>query len=138
MKLVLPAVALLCLATGASAQQSNPPATGGGAGGLLGGILGGGLPNVASTSAGNAAGLLGYCIENNVLGGAGATSVLERLAGRRGVANSPGYEAGQQGQVQTGNGRALSLDNVKGQVKTQVCNLVLRRAQSFLPGGAAR
>lgn len=138
MKLILPAVALLCLATGASAQQSDQPATRGGAGGLLGGILGGGLPNVASTSASNAAGLLGYCIENNVLGGAGADSVLDRLTGRQGVTGSPGYEAGRQGQVQTGNGRALSLDGVKGQVKTQLCNLVLRRAQSFLPGGAAR
>lgn len=138
MKTIIPAAMLLSLAAAAPAQQSSPPAAGGQAGGLLGGLLGGGLPNVASTSAGNAAGLLSYCVKNNVLGGGGASSVLDRLAGRQGVTGSPGYTAGQRGQVQTGEGRALSLDGVKGQVKTQLCNLVLRRAQSFLPGGALR
>ena len=103
-------------------------------GGGLGALLGGALPNVASTSAGNAAGVLGYCVKNNLLSGANATSVLGTLAGRAGVAGSPGYLAGQSGLLQTGQPDAapLSLDGLRGQLKTQVCNLVLRRAKTFL------
>ncbi len=120
--------ALLCgvMMTGTATAQT-------GAGGLggLGGLLGGALPNVASASAGNAAGLLGYCIKNNVLGGNGAASVLGKLTGKQGVAASPGFEAGRQGELQAGD-TALSLDSLKGRVKTQVCSMVLKRAQSFL------
>ncbi len=146
-KSIIAAVALAGLATGASAQ-TNPSA--GGFGGL-GGLLGGGIPNIASVGAGNAAGLLGYCLKNNLLGaagavpgapmrgtatpparGTGAQAILERLTGRQGVAASPGFAAGQAGRVQTGGGQALSLDSLRGQVKSQVCNVVLKRAQSFL------
>jgi len=140
-------VAAAGLAASASAQTSTPS---GGLGGL-GGLLGGAVPNVASVGAGNAAGLLGYCLKNNLLGAAqaatgttgtagkapaapatGAQSILERLTGRQGVATSPGFAAGQAGQVQTGAGQALSLDNLRGQVRTRVCGAVLNRAKSFL------
>lgn len=139
-------VAIAALAGGASAQST---ASSGGLGGLRG-LLGGSLPNVASVGAGNAAGLLGYCLKNNLLGAAGAAGaatgtttgaaaqptgaqlILQRLTGRQGVATSPGFAAGQAGQVQTGAGHALSLDSLRGQVKTRVCSAVLSRAKSFL------
>ena len=154
-------VAAFALTTSASAQtsapQSAPAQNGLGGLGGLGGLLGGALPSVGSIGAGNAAGLLGYCLKNNLLGqggalGAltggrtaapragsstkapvtGAQSVLQRLTGRQGVQTSPGYVAGQEGEVQTPNGQAFSLDDLGGQVKTRMCSIVLNRAKSFL------
>ena len=143
-----------------TAQQAASAAqTGvGGIGGLggLGSLLGGALPNVGSVGAGNAAGLLGYCLKNNLLGqggalgalaggrnapragsttkapATGAQSILQRLTGRQGVQTSPGYAAGQDGEVQAPNGQAFSLDGLGGQVKTRMCSIVLNRAKSFL------
>ena len=45
---------------------------------------------------------------------------------------SPGYAAGQEGEVQAPNGQAYSLDDLGGQVKTRMCSIVLNRAKSFL------
>ncbi|MCP3734802.1 DUF2501 domain-containing protein [Sphingomonas sp. RP10(2022)] len=106
--------------------------------GQVGGLLGGGgaLPQVGTIGAGNAAGLLGYCVRNKLLGATGgqtgAAGVLGRLTGQKDVRTLPGYQAGQAGQVQAANGQTLSLDGLRGQVKNQVCNLVLNRARAFL------
>jgi len=140
MKHVLLALTLggLVAAPVAAQQATVPPAAtparGGGLAGLLGegGLLGGGgLPNIASAGAGNAAGLLGYCIKNNLVAGNGAAGILGQLTGKRGVTASPGFEAGQRGQVQTGD-NAFSLAGVQDRVKTQLCGMVLKRARSFL------
>jgi hypothetical protein len=144
MKTIL-AAALILAPTLASAQTADPaPATtqrGGGLLGQMGGLLGGGggagaLPRIGSIGAGNAAGLLGYCVKNRLLGTGGGTSgaagVLGRLTGQQDVQSQPGYAAGQAGQVQAPGGQALSLDGLRGQVKNQVCNLVLNRAKAFL------
>ncbi len=153
-------VAAFVLSTTASAQttapQSAPTQSGLSSLGDLGGLLGGALPNVGSIGAGNAAGLLGYCLKNNLLGqggalgaltggrntsragsttkapATGAQSILQRLTGRQGVQTSPGYAAGQDGEVQAPNGQAFSLDDLGGQVKTRMCSIVLNRAKSFL------
>lgn len=61
-KIVL--VAGLALGTAAAAE---PPQTGTTPAGDLAGPLRGGLPNVGAASAGNAAGLLGYGVKNDVL-----------------------------------------------------------------------
>lgn len=115
------------------------PATTARSGGLLGqagGLLGGGLPQVGTIGAGNAAGLLGYCVRNKLLGATGgqtgAAGVLGRLTGQKDVTTLPGYQAGQTGQVQAANGQTLSIDPLRGQIKTQLCNLILNRARSFL------
>ncbi len=156
-KTAIALVAAFALATSASAQTSAPGSASTQNGlGDLGGLLGGALPNVGSIGAGNAAGLLGYCLKNNLLGqggalGAlaggryapragsttrapttGAQSILQRLTGRQGVQTSPGYAAGQDGEVQAPNGQAFSLDDLGGQVKTRMCSIVLNRAKSFL------
>ena len=122
----------------AAQQATTPPAAtparSGGLAGLLGegGLLGGGgLPNIASAGAGNAAGLLGYCIKNKLVAGNGAAGILGQLTGKRGVTASPGFEAGQRGQVQTGD-TAFSLAGVQDRVKTQLCGMVLKRARAFL------
>jgi hypothetical protein len=124
----------------APAGAASGPSQAGGLLGQLGGLLGGGgtagaLPQIGAIGAGNAAGLLGYCVKNRLLGTGGTTgaaSVLGRLTGQRDVQSQPGYAAGQAGQVQAPNGQALSLGALRGQVKNQVCNLVLNRAKAFL------
>jgi hypothetical protein len=112
------------LATSAPAQLPN---LSGGADGLLGGVL----PNVGSIGAGNAAGVLTYCMKNKFLGGANATSVLGRLTGKPGVKTSKGFALGRNGTVHTENSQ-LSLGSLKGKVKTRVCDLVLSHAGSLL------
>ena len=140
MKTILAAAALL-LPTAAPAQTGTgtPVAPTQQPGVLLGrasGLLGGGIPQIGSIGSGNAAGLLGYCVKNKLLGATGgqtgAAGVLGRLTGQKDVQAQPGYQAGQAGQVQAANGQTLSLDSLRGQVKNQVCSLVLNRARSFL------
>lgn len=117
------ALALFATGSAAPAQLSGL----GGAGGLLGGVL----PNVASASAGNAAGVLGYCLKNKLLGGTDARSVLGKLTGQEGVTSSKGYTDGQKGLLQM-DGSSLSLGGIKQKVKSKVCGLVLDHAQSLL------
>lgn len=116
----------------AAAQGSAAPANGGlGNLGSLGSILGGGIPSVGKVGAGNAAGLISYCVQNNYLKGANASSVLGRLTGKQGVTQSPGYTAGESGVVQAG-GQALPLANLQDQVKGKLCDAILKRGASFL------
>lgn len=102
----------------------------------LSGLLGGGLPGIGSAGVGNVAGLLGYCMKNKLTGGTAARSVLGRLTGQPEVTSSPGFAQGQLGQVLGGNsaggGQPFSLGTLKGQMKTRACDLVLKRAGSFL------
>ena len=100
----------------------------GGGSGLLGGLL----PNVGGSTAGNAAGVLSYCVKNKLLGGDGAKSAMSSLMGRDDVTSSEGFTAGQSGQLMTGQGTPLSLDSVKGKLKSKVCGMVLQHARSFL------
>ncbi len=127
----------------ATTSSPSTPSPGGGLLERAGGLLGGAMPSIGSIGAGNAAGLLGYCLKNKLLGATGTTGttsgaatgaagVLGRLAGQKDVKTSPGYSAGQAGQVQAPNGQTLSLGSLRGQVKNQMCNLVLSRARSFL------
>ena len=105
--------------------------------GGLGSMLGGGLPDVGKVGVSNAAGVIGYCVKNNYLTGANATSVLGKLTGQKGVTEQPGFDAGQSGLLQAG-GSSFSLDSLKGQVKTKLCDMVLKRGTSFLGGGLGK
>lgn len=110
-----------------------PPAIGKGVPSLAGASsMLGGLPNVSSISAGNAAGVLGYCVKNKVLGGAKSTSVLDGLMKKPGITSSSGYSAGQAGNILTGQGQKFSLNQVPSQLKSQACNAVLKQAPKFL------
>jgi hypothetical protein len=91
-----------------------------------------GIPNLSSMSAGNAAGVLGYCVKNKVLSGSGATNALGGLMKKPGITSSKGYSSGQAGNILTGNGQKLSLDQVPSQMKSQACNAVLKQAPKLL------
>lgn len=125
------ALSLLISGSAAPAQLQLPNLSGGGGGGGIGSLLGGLLPNVASVGAGNAAGVLGYCMKNKFLGGRGAASVLGQLTGVAGGKTAPGYAEGQKGVLQM-DGNSLSLGGLKSQATTKICDLVLKRAQTLL------
>ena len=100
----------------------------GGASGLVGQVL----PNVSSAGTANTTGVLSYCVQNNYLQGDSASSVLSSLTGKSGVQSSSAFTAGQQGQLETGNGNMFSLSGLQDQAKSKLCNMVLQHAQSML------
>ena len=129
MKHLLSVAALsLALVGGSNAAQAQLPALPGGK--SLSGLTGG-LPSMSSVSTGNAAGVLGYCIKNKVLGSGDASSVLSKLTGKSGVTSSTDYQAGEAGQLGAGRS-ALSLDSLKGKMKSKVCDMVLKNAKSLI------
>ena len=91
------AIALLAGAGASSAQLGN-----------LGGLLGGAMPDIASVGAGNAAGVLSYCVKNKLVNATGASSILGKLTGKPGVKESSGFKLGQTGTIQ-GDGGALPI-----------------------------
>lgn len=108
----------------------------GSSGSALGGLGGMSMPSVGSASSGNIAGVLGYCMRNNYLGGDGASSVksglMEKLGGN--TTQSSQYESGNQGVLQSGSGQNFSLGGggVKAQVTKKVCAQVLTHAKSLM------
>ena len=97
----------------------------------LGGL--GGLPNISNMGMGNAAGVLGYCTQNKLLGGStDASSVANSLLKKPGVAGSEEFAAGQAGNILTGGKSSFSLGSVSDPIKSQACNMVLKQAGKFL------
>ena len=126
----LAAFALLPTGFAARAQSLNDLS------GALGG-LGGGLPSVDQASPGNIAGVLQYCVRNNYLGGADkamGSSVLGKLGGSGEGAEDSGFTAGSKGLLETGGGDTFGLGGggIQEKITDQVCDLVLKHAQSIL------
>jgi hypothetical protein len=116
-----------------AAQAQNIPGLGGQLpGGAASGLLGQALPNVSSAGTANTSGVLSYCVQNNLLHGSAATSALSSLSGKSGVQSSPAFSAGQQGQLDTGNGNMFSMSGLQDQAKSKLCDMVLQHAQSLL------
>lgn len=113
----------LMILTGASTSSAQLPD--------LGGLMGGALPNIASMGAGNAAGVLSYCVKNKLVNATSATSVLGKLTGKPGVKESSGFKLGQAGTIKTDK-NALSLDSLKAKAKTKACDMVLSHATSLI------
>jgi len=106
-------------------------------GGALGGLAGG-VPSVDKASPGNTAGVLQYCIKNNYVSGASASSVkdsiVSKVTGSGQGTHDSGFQSGDKGLLQTGNGQSFSLggSGAKEQVTRKVCDLVLQHAKSLL------
>jgi len=90
------------------------------------------LPNVGSMSAGNAAGVLQYCMKNKLVSSTSAGSVLDGLGKQPKLKSSPDFAAGQAGKVMTGKGKSTSISSLQPAMKSQACNMVLKQAKSFL------
>jgi hypothetical protein len=123
----LTALLLASLAGGIVPAAAQMPSLPSGAGGMLGGT-----PDLSSMSAGNAAGVLEYCMKNKLLGGTDATSVLGGLTEKPEVKESDDYKLGEAGSLQTSGKSPLSLDSVPPKMKTKACDMVLKHAKSLI------
>jgi hypothetical protein len=118
--------------------------------GALKGAAGGmDVSSLASGSAGNAAGVIEYCMKNNFLGG-DASSVKDQLVGKLGgeekAKQDPGYLDGAKGMLTGGDGKSTdlaslggggggagdALGDMKGKVTEKACSAVLDHAKSLL------
>ncbi|MCS3409866.1 DUF2501 domain-containing protein [Serratia sp. AKBS12] len=120
--------------------------SGGESGGMslssLTGLLNGGDKALSSSSMTNAAGILQYCVKNNVLSQNGVADVQTKLMDKLGIsssanANSQDYQQGLGGLLQTGEGKSLDLNSlgtsqITEKVKQKACDLVLEQGKSFL------
>ena len=128
-------VAVVTAAIPARAQLLNQleNALPGGAAGAAGGML----PSVAQASLPNLAGVLSYCVQNNLLNGGAVSSVASSLLGKAGgnaATQTPQYQAGSSGKLETGGNSSYDLNGggLVADLKQQVCNLVLQHAKSLL------
>ncbi|BBU31406.1 hypothetical protein AWB80_06421 [Caballeronia pedi] len=108
----------------------------GGALGNLGGLSSGlSLDSLTSSSTGNVAGVLEFCMKNNYLGG-GASSVKDGLMSKLGgsASSDGGYTNGAKGILDSGNGKQVDLSGggLKEQVTKQVCDKILAQGKSLL------
>lgn len=92
---------------------------------------------VGSSSAGNAAGVITYCMKNNYLNADKAAQVKGQLLGKMGLGaqeepKDEGYLSGLSGLVTGSDGKSFNLDKVKGDLKEKACDYVLDNAQSLL------
>lgn len=106
--------------------------------GDLKGLAGGAdLSSLASGSAGNAAGVVEYCVKNNYLDG-GAAGIKDKLMGKvtGGSDNDKAdYADGAKGLVKTGDGKSVDigkLGEMKKSVTKKACASVLDHAKSLL------
>lgn len=151
MKTVLAGIALALTATTASAVQLDS----------LKGMMGGSSSSLASGSAGNAAGILQYCMTNNYLGGdSGAAGVKDKLLGSLGgksdapAATQPtqdkGYLDGAKGLLKSSDGKTLDLSgggsgggasdmagtgDIKAQLTRKACDAVLKQGKKMIGMG---
>lgn len=86
------------------------------------------LPDVRSISAANAAGVLQYCVKNNLVSSAAVEPVLTPLTAKHGVKASPDFSTGQAGKIMTG-GKGFSLASAPPHLKSQACDMVFRQAK---------
>ncbi|MFC4818749.1 DUF2501 domain-containing protein [Dokdonella ginsengisoli] len=112
---------------------------------LKGAAGGADLSSVASGSAGNAAGVIEYCVKNNYLGGDAAGGLKDKLLGKVGgddasESDKSDYADGAKGVLKTGDGKSVDLGNLGGgqlggmkdKLTKKACASVLDHAKSFL------
>ena len=120
------AAAALVFGANASSQDSS----------TTGGIN---LSALASGSAGNAAGILQFCLGGNYLTGSTATSMRDQLISKIGGADSAqqdtGYTSGTQGNLIGSNGQTVDITkmgSLESNLTQQACSAVLDHASSLL------
>jgi len=145
-------IAAQCYAGAASAQwldavkgqmesQGSSTQSGSTQGGILQG-LGNSLPlsSLTPASAGNAAGVLEFCMKNNYLAGGDAQALKDKLMGKIGggstqkAKSDSGYLAGLQGLLNGSDGKSVDLSGggLKEELTRKACDQVLKHAKSFL------
>jgi hypothetical protein len=96
-----------------------------------------GTSSMASGSVGNAAGVLEYCLKNNYLSGAGASSMKDQLMSKipgGKPASDTGYVDGSQGILTGTDGKKVDLTGggLKAELTKKACDFVLNQAKSMI------
>lgn len=109
------------------------------ASGLLGGLGSSlSLPAISEKTAGNAAGVLQYCVKRKYLSADAVDSVKGKLLAKVGLQSATqqtqdsSYQSGLKGLLQGGDGKTLNLDAISGKVKDKACDYVLDNATSLI------
>ncbi|WP_367066362.1 DUF2501 domain-containing protein [Oryzisolibacter sp. LB2S] len=141
MKHLIPTTLLLA-ALGGLGLSAQAAGLGDALRGQLGGAAGGASPLSAlgltsSATAGNAAGVITYCMKNNYLNADKAAQVKDQLLGKMGLGpkeepKDEGYKSGLSGLVTGSGGKSFNLDKIKGDLKEKACDYVLDNAKSLL------
>ncbi|MDR0204403.1 MAG: DUF2501 domain-containing protein [Delftia acidovorans] len=130
----------------ASGLGGDKAASSEGAGSGLGGMLGAGAGGAGalsalglspSATAGNAAGVITYCMKNNYLNADKAAQVKDQLLGKLGMQKQEepkdtGFQNGLGGLVTGSNGKSFSIDKLKGDLREKACDFVLDNAKSLI------
>ena len=88
------------------------------------------LPNVASISPGNAAGVLEYCMKNNLVSSVSADAVLGNLNKKPNLTKSPDFTAGQAGDIL--GDKKFAIGKAPGYLQSRACDMVLTQAKQLL------
>ena len=108
----------------------------------LSGLLNGGDKAVSSSSMTNAAGIMEYCVKNNVVKNNAAT-IKDQVLSKLGLENpteqtqQTDYQQGLMGLLNTGSGQQLNLKSLSNtplgeKLKTKACDVVLKQGKNFL------
>lgn len=108
----------------------------------LSGLLSGGDKALSSGSMTNAAGVLQYCVKNNLLSANGANTLKDQMLNKLGItstanAKSQDYQQGLGGLLATSKNRQVNLNDLGNsslgqQVKTKACDMVLKQSKRFV------
>jgi hypothetical protein len=92
------------------------------------------MPEIGSSTMGNTAGVLQYCVKNNYLAGGDAGAVKDKLLGMVSgqQPQQTGYASGAKGLLQGSDGQSFDLKSVSGKLKTKACDYVLKNAKSLV------
>lgn len=108
----------------------------------LSSLLNGGDKTVASNSMTNAAGIMQYCVEHNVVKN-NVQSLKDQVLSKLGLSapaaqeQKTDYQQGIAGLLNTGNGQQLNLQSLGNtqlgeKLKTKACNVVLKQGKNFI------
>lgn len=108
----------------------------------LTGLLNGGDKAVSSNSMTNAAGVMSYCVQHNVVDN-NVASVKDQVLSKLGLSSTTAqeqktdYQQGLQGLLNTGNGQQLNLQSLSNspmgeKVKTKACDVVLKQGKKYI------
>lgn len=121
---------------------STPQQNGGMSLSTITSMLGGGDKAVSANSMTNAAGVMQYCVEHNVVKN-NVQSVKDQVLSKLGLNTTTAqeqktdYTQGVAGLLNTGNGQQLNLQSLSNspmgeKLKTKACDVVLKQGKNFI------
>lgn len=122
--------------------SSNGAQSGGLSLSMLNGLLNGGDKAVSASNMTNAAGVMEYCVQHNVVDN-NVKSVKEQVLSKLGLSTPAAqeqktdYQQGIAGLLNTGNGQQLNLQSLSNspmgeKLKTKACDVVLKQGKKYI------